>query len=419
MSEDTKDIITVDEISPSALGSDLSVILSTIMQGRIFTYAGYSCTTKIQKDVLLKTKLELQKYLILSDGEIPQTGIDFLLYKSDFTYFKDRTIQVFRDYMLKYFKSDENIISFRWRYFDDLPEAVRKMFAVIPVDRYGRRIVKNGDLITRHSHLFTDILYVNDRNDAIQVFLNPIAIPFFVYCGLGVGSTVFKYDVAKGFRHSKTHRIYEWLCDWSSRGKYSVWMSLSDFRYYLNLGKAFDECSHIRERILSPAEEEINSSDAGIHFKAELLFNPKYESSVSGFGEPKANAILFTIDKVEKLDSEKQMHLVFTALLDDIADRECKSICYDVAKRIIDSGKMELIMKKFKYYHKLYENKNISGDEYKHTMLKIVRNETGEELRSAAHIRHSLIHDRKVLLAASHQEFIPEISTIASVDETF
>ena len=61
-----------------------------------------------------------------------------------------------------------------------------------------------------------------------------------------------------------------------------------------------------------------------------------------------------------------------------------------LAKQIVENGQDGKVKSKFAFYDKKVHSGKMSVDEYRNTMLKIVREVSGFDLRSDAHIRNSI-----------------------------
>ena len=82
-------------------------------------------------------------------------------------------------------------------------------------------------------------------------------------------------------------------------------------------------------------------------------------------------------------------------ILVDIADKNRGALCEACAQKIVSDGKYNHIFSKFTYYNKQLQDRGLSKGAYKSTLLKIILEETGFELRSAEHVKNSEKFKRK------------------------
>lgn len=180
------------------------------------------------------------------------------------------------------------------------------------------------------------------------------------------------------------------IMDWHTLGDYHE-ESISNFRYYLQIPKSYDN-NKIKKEILDKAKAEILESGSHITFDYELITKDFSASRT----KHAADTIAFSIkgNHIKKDSQEKNAKLMRMMLL-EIADKNRIALCEACAQKIITDGKYSHILSKFKFYGEKLRMKTLSKEAYKSTLLKIILEETGFELRSAEHVKNSERFKRK------------------------
>ena len=358
------------------------VDINLIMQSNFLTSASYNFS-KIQRDIFVHIREELQVYL----GKTPE---DFLslpeiqvpLFIRDYPHFDGKTKQ-FYDYVVD-MAQKKNFISFSYVYSDGISPFIRQLFGI-----GGTRMkVRNGDTLHMSLSVITGAKYSTGDDSCLMVSVNRMAVPFILYYGAGVGSMHFDRDVSLGFNHSKTSRIYEWLLDWGRKEKIHR-MSVAEFRERLCLTKSYARVSNIRDRILDEAREEINASRSVVKFTYDMSYDPSMPSDSLSSSKKAYNVIDFIITRTSASQEVKVHRQGLQVCLQDVADKECALSCREVVDIAEKKGVDYRLRMKFNYYMKRLKEGCITRDEYVNTMLKIVRDMVGVDLRSIQHIRNS------------------------------
>ena len=377
---------------------------ASIRQSKTMTFASYGLS-KIHTHMLVHIREELQSFLVKNADAVPAgTRVRVPLFVKDYPHFKGNVVLLYNS--VKEFVMQHNFVEFTWTYSERLHPLLRWMFGLDNV-RGKREKLVDGAVVHRISAIISDVDYVEGNSDYVMANLNPSAVPFLLYDGNYIGSTMFNRDVALSFKSVYSIRIYEFLMDWSTKCSVKVW-SLSELRFRLRLWK--DEKGvrrdlyvsnnyGLRNKILDVAKREINESASSVSFDYELFFDPSFDEQAKGRSKTKrqANAIKFYIYKKDGGMDQGELHRkMLKMLLEDISDKEKSVYCDRLAKQVVDNAQDEQVVAKFMYYGGLLKKGAIQRKEYVNTMLKIVRETTGFDLRSDKHIRYSRLYSRKV-----------------------
>ena len=374
---------------------------SSIRQSKTMTFASYGLS-RIHTQMLIHIREELQSFLVKYSSEVPEgTRVRVPLFVKDYPHFKGNVVALYNS-LDELVKNSGNFIQFTWTYSERLSPLLRWMFGLDNVRGKRERLV-DGAVVHRTSAIITDVDYVEGTSDYVMVNLNPSVVPFLLYDGSYIGSTMFSRDVALSFKSVYSIRIYEFLMDWSTKSTVKVW-SLSELRFRLKLWKDKDGVRKelyvsnnygLRSKILDVARREINDSSSSVSFDYELYYDPQFGES-GAKTKREANAIRFFINRRDEETDRRELRLKMLVLLFvDISDKEKSVYCDRLAKQAIDNGQDEQLVAKFMYYGHLLKKGGIQRKEYVNTMLKIVREVTGFDLRSDSHIRNSKIYSRR------------------------
>ena len=381
---------------------------SSIRQSKTITFASYGLS-KTHTHMLIHIREELQSFLVKHASDVPEgTRVRVPLFVKDYPHFKGNVVALYNS-LDELVKNSGNFIKFTWTYSERLSPLLRWMFGLDNV-RGKREKLTDGAVVHRTSAIITDVDYVEGTSDYVMVNLNPSVIPFLLYDGSYIGSTMFSRDVALSFRSVYSIRIYEFLMDWSTKTTVKVW-SLAELRFRLKLWKEKDGVRKelyvsnnygLRSKILDVARREINDSASSVCFDYELFYDPQFGES-GAKTKREANAIRFHINRrdIEPDRGELRMKML-KLLFVDICDKEKSVYCDRLAKQAVDNGQDEQLVSKFVYYGNLLKKGSIQRKEYVNTMLKIVREITGFDLRSDSHIRNSRLFSKKT--GSSHSE---------------
>lgn len=134
--------------------------------------------------------------------------------------------------------------------------------------------------------VITTIHNVKGTNQ-IMINLNPWAIPFLIYYGVGVGGTRFNKGLALSLRGNYTKRLYKIIC--SQRDKREYYYPISQLRKDLEVPESHTNYD-IDRKVLKTSKQRIKESGADVWFDYEMIC--KYP--VKG-RKPKADTVVFKI----------------------------------------------------------------------------------------------------------------------------
>jgi len=363
------------EVRPKTVKESMSII-----QPKTMTYAAYDLTA-VQEDMLTFITEQLQDFASSKASLIRPDLFGQLSVELDTNNFptlernKKKMLAQVDDLRKKDFE-------FSWNsHFANTPDA-RAMFSDGGSTQDNLEVETKGTIITtRHDIKNTSRVILN---------INPWSIPYLLYYGPKVGGTKYYKEIALGLPSKYSKRIYKMIMDWHTLGDYHE-EPISDFRYCLQIPESYDN-NKIKKEILDKAKAEIFASGSHITFDYELITR-NYSTSKT---KKAADTIAFSIKGNHiKKDSQQMNEKIMMMMLAEIADKGRNALCEGCAKKIIADNKFDHILSKFKYYNEMVQSKRMSKSAYKSTLLKIILEETGCELRSAEHIRNSERYKRK------------------------
>lgn len=361
--------------------------LKRILQPKTVTFAHYRLS-KLHSQMLVHIKEELQLYISNKIDDISSNELISLpLFCEHYPHFKNDGAAFLKS--VKSLMKDNNVIAFEWRYDPEKHGSLLQWMQKGNAMRSRSRINPTpGALIQKVSVIIVDAERCDNDPGKVIIKINPQILPFLLYYGPGVGGTYFDRDVSLRLNSSYSFRLYEMLMDWSSSSS-SKTISITELRSILKLPESY-RVNDIKRRVLDVAKEEIEQASSSVLFDYELKFDLQYGPATGSRGQLPANCVVFTVSKKEGFDfdelSRKQLLLFLTA----IADREKSFLCGSLAKQIVDNHQDSFLKNKFFFYDKKVSKGEMRVEEYKNTMLKIVRETTGVDLRSDSHRRNSI-----------------------------
>lgn len=370
-----------------------SLDVNRIMQPKTVTFASYRLS-KLHHQMLVHIREELQAYVSTHREDIDTNSlISVPLFCSHYPAFRGNGALFFRS--VKEFMSEDNVISFEWMFDPDVP-AHRELFRWMQRGVGARSRVEMPSVQTKVENISVIVVHAyrceNDA-DKVVVKINPDVLPFVLYYGPGVGGTLFDRDVALSLSSSYSSRLYEMLMDWSTSVSTKV-VPVSELRRLLCIPEKF-RLNDIKRRVLDVAKYEIEQAGSGVTFDYELSFDSQYGEVHGARGRFPSNCVTFRIFRKESLDVEELSRKVLLMLLSSIADSSKSSLCDGLARRLVREGKDFKLRSKFTYYDKRVKAGKMSTDAYRNTLLKIVRETSGVDLRSDAHIRNAALAARR------------------------
>lgn len=142
------------------------------------------------------------------------------------------------------------------------------------------------EIIEVSGDFFPTVMNIKNT-DRIALTVNPWALPFLLYYGVGQDGDRYSIKTALSLKGNYTKRLYKIIC--SQKEKTDFVYPIDRFREDLEIPKTYTN-SHIKEKILKPIQENIRISSSEVWFHFELMcLNP-----VEG-KKPKADTIVFHI----------------------------------------------------------------------------------------------------------------------------
>ena len=365
---------------------------SGIRQSKVVTFASYRLG-KMHSDILIHVREELQKYLCKDIGGLPEKGlcVTVPLFVKDYPHCKGNVV-VLHEKVRQMFTMSGNVIDFSWRYSEAIRPVLERLFVLDDVRGRRKPLYKEGDVVHTSSVIITDVNYIEGRSDVVLAYINPRAVPFLLYCGSGIGGTQFNRDVALSLHGVYAKRIYEMLCDWGT-SKSVVNVPVSEMRKMFLLSDKYRNVDICR-RILEPAKQEISASKSNYLFDYQMVYDPEYGMDASA-GKKRANVVRFSIVKKEGVNLKDLSYKTLVLYLKEVADDEKAHLCEPLASQVVDNGQDWKLKSKFEFYYRKCQSGKMSKDAFRNTLLKIIRETTGVDLRSDTHIRNARLYERK------------------------
>lgn len=206
----------------------------------------------------------------------------------------------------------------------------------------------------------------------IMINFNIWAVPFLIYYGTGVGGTLFNKVIALSLKGKYTKRIYKIICSQRDRTCYEY--PIEQFRKDMQIGSSYTN-THIKDKILDPAKEEINSSSSDVHFDYE--FKCKYP--IKG-RKKKADTILLKIKPVKPRKITGQHMEEYSYVYERIKkamdyptdDRPFKAI-----ENIMNAGKLHDVYERIWYYEGMVNNGKMTHAHMNNSIKKILSEDYG------------------------------------------
>lgn len=219
--------------------------------------------------------------------------------------------------------------------------------------------------------IITTIHNIKGTNQII-ININPWAIPFLVYYGVGVGGTRYSKGLALGLRGNYTKRLYKIIC--SQRDRKQYYYPIQQLRKDLEIPEKHTN-NDIDRRILKPAKERIKESGSDIWFDYEMIC--KYP--VKG-RKPKADTVLFTINTLHPREEGGEQYEQYSFVyrwVSSAMDHPTNDRAVKAVDKIAELGRLKNVYERCCYY----DDKVCAGDMVRkhaeNALLKMLREEFG------------------------------------------
>ena len=227
------------------------------------------------------------------------------------------------------------------------------------------------DIETIGGSVITTIHNIKGTNQ-ITVNLNPWAIPFLIYYGVGVGGTRYSKGLALGLRGNYTKRLYKIIC--SQRDRHEYYYSIQQLRKDLEVPEKHTN-NDIDRKILKPAKERIKESGSDVWFDYELIC--KYP--VKG-RKPKADTVVFTIHTLhpreEGGEQYEQYSFVYRWIINAM-DNPTNDNAVKAVDKITELGRLKEVYERCCYYDDRVCSGVQSRIHAQNALLKMLREEFG------------------------------------------
>ena len=372
---------------PAVFDDRISVDHKKILQPKTVTRAIYRIS-RLHYQMLVHIREELQLYITNNPQEISsQELITVPLFCKHYPHFAGKASAFFDS--VKEFMSRKNVVSFQWCYNSSFHKS---LFQWMQRGRKGRSATllepADGELIQEASVIIVNAVRCVNDPDKIIVSINPQVLPFLLYYGPGVGGTCFDRDVLLRMGSWFSCRLYEYIMDWSTSCSVKV-ISLKELRHMLQYPESY-KVYDVKRKVLDVAKLEFEQTGSSVLFDYKFEYQADFGPVTGTRGRYPSNCVVFTLYKKEFSDWKELSRKQLQVMLQGIADREKMHFCEALAKQIVENGQDGKVKSKFAFYDKKVHSGKMSVDEYRNTMLKIVREVSGFDLRSDAHIRNSI-----------------------------
>ena len=206
----------------------------------------------------------------------------------------------------------------------------------------------------------------------ITVNLNPWAIPFLIYYGVGVGGTRYSKGLALGLRGNYTKRLYKIIC--SQRDRKQYYYPIQQLRKDLEISEVYSN-SQIDQKILRPAKERIKESGSDVWFDYELIC--KYP--VKG-RKPKADTVVFTIHTLHPREEGGEQYEQYSFVyrwISNAMDNPTNDNAVKAVDKITELGRLKEVYERCCYYDDRVCSGVQSRIHAQNALLKMLREEFG------------------------------------------
>ena len=211
----------------------------------------------------------------------------------------------------------------------------------------------------------------------ITLNINPWAIPFLIYYGVGVGGTRFSKTTALTLRGNYTKRLYKIIC--SQRDRKQYYYPIHQLRKDLDIPEAYSNCL-IEQKILRPARDRIKESGSEVWFDYELICKHPVKGR-----KPKSDTVVFNINCLHPLEEggeHKEQYSFVYNFLSAAMDYPTDSTVVDILNKIVEKGRLIDIYNKCCYYDDQICSGEMTRKHAGNTLLKILRDEFQRECPS-------------------------------------
>ena len=207
------------------------------------------------------------------------------------------------------------------------------------------------------------------HTNMINITINPWAIPFLLYYGVGVGGTRYAKSLALSIPGTYAKRIYKILC--SQRDKKEYFYPIDQFRKDLSIPTSYDS-SKIKERVLNPAKEAIKESGSDVWFDYEMIAKHKPKGR-----KPKADTIVFQIKTLHPKEAGGEQYQVYSYVYRWMTwcFTEGNSKALDVTEKLTETGRLQDVYNRAVFYDDKVSDGAMTREHAINSLKKMLRDE--------------------------------------------
>lgn len=227
----------------------------------------------------------------------------------------------------------------------------------------------NKDIETIGGSVISTVHNIKGTNQ-ITVNLNPWAIPFLIYYGVGVGGTRYSKNLALILKGNYTKRIYKIICSQRDRKEYYYPITL--FRKDLEIPEKHSN-NDIDRKILRPAQERIKASGSDVWFDYKLIC--KYPEKGR---KPKADTIIlyiFTAHPMEMAGEQFEQYSFIYQWISNAMNHPTDDRAQKAIEKICELGRLKEVYDRCIYYDERVCSGLQTRTHAQNALLKMLREE--------------------------------------------
>lgn len=217
--------------------------------------------------------------------------------------------------------------------------------------------------------VITTIHNVKGTNQ-IMINLNPWAIPFLIYYGVGVGGTRFNKGLALSLRGNYTKRLYKIIC--SQRDKREYYYPISQLRKDLEVPESHTNYD-IDRKVLKTSKQRIKESGADVWFDYEMIC--KYP--VKG-RKPKADTVVFKIHTLNPREEHGEQYTQYAFVyrwVSNAMGNPTSNKAVSAVDKINELGRLGEVYERCAYYDDRVCDGKMVRKHAENSLLKMLREE--------------------------------------------
>ena len=219
--------------------------------------------------------------------------------------------------------------------------------------------------------IITTIHNIKGTNQ-VMININPWAIPFLIYYGVGVGGTRYSKGLALGLRGNYTKRLYKIIC--SQRDRKQYYYPILQLRKDLEIPEVYSN-AQIDQKILRPAKERIKESGSDVWFDYQLIC--KYP--IKG-RKPKADTVVFNINTLHPREEGGEQYEQYSFVyrwISNAMDNPTNNKAVKAVDKIAELGRLKNVYERCCYYDDRVCTGEMTRKHAENALLKMLREEFG------------------------------------------